>query len=86
MIGKESQTKKGKEKEKKKKHPQEKNPPNTKTNHRNPKFTPAQKGLGGQSGARDGKRGIRAASSGEIDWVQVCCFAELLKASLIFRR
>lgn len=48
MIGKESQTKKGKEKEKeKKKNPtQEKNPPNTKTNHRNPKFTPAQKGLG----------------------------------------
>lgn len=88
MIGKESQTKKGKEKEKEKKKTQHK-----KKTHQTPKPTTEtpnspqpRKDLGGQRGARDGKRGIRAASSGEIDWVQVCCFAELLKASLIFRR
>lgn len=71
MIGKESQTKKEKKK---------------KPNHKTPKLPPAQKGLGGQSGARDEKKGIRAARSGESDWVQVCCFVELLKALLIFRR
>lgn len=73
MIGKESQTERGKEKKKK-------------NNRKTPKLTPAQKRLGSQSGERDEERGIREASSGESAWVQVCCFAELLKASLIFRR